>query len=64
MAHDIKFIRLDDDICDRLNRWADATNSRVSDLANVLIRMQLRTGSPSVWPAAPNAGESNLPNSD
>ncbi|MCU1238987.1 MAG: hypothetical protein JWP63_6954 [Candidatus Solibacter sp.] len=38
---DIRFIRLDDDLCEELNRQADARHRRVSDLANELIRLQL-----------------------
>ena len=60
MAQDIKFIRLDDDICDRLNRWADETRCRVSDLANDLIRMQLQAGFPTAG-SAPKGEESNRP---
>jgi len=57
MAQDIRFIRLDDDICDRLNRHADETNCRVSDLANDLIRLQLRADSP--FGAQPKAQQTN-----
>jgi hypothetical protein len=41
MAQDIKFIRLDDDISDYLNRQADEHHCRVSELANELIRRQI-----------------------
>jgi hypothetical protein len=63
MAQDIRFIRLDDDICDRLNRKADETHCRVSDLANDLIRMQLRAAAvpADAWP---NAARSGTPNTE
>ena len=41
MGPDIRFIRLDDDICEELNQRAAQQHERVSDLANELIRKQL-----------------------
>ena len=43
MGPDIRFIRLDDDTCEELNRRAETGNRRVSDLANELIREQLKS---------------------
>ncbi|HZP64050.1 MAG TPA: hypothetical protein VFB28_11590 [Terriglobales bacterium] len=35
---EIRFIRLDDDVCEALNRMSKETNRRVSDIANEGLR--------------------------
>ncbi len=40
---DVQFVRLDDDISERVNRLAEQTRRRVSDLVNEILRTYLKT---------------------
>jgi len=40
---DIRFVRLDDDVCGFLNRLADKRSTTVSDLMNEILRQYLQS---------------------
>ena len=49
---DIRFVRLEDDVCDRVNRVAEEAGRTVSDLVNQILREHLRqAGAEDVKPA-------------